>query len=40
MMDFLILASEVLAKSLGVAVMIASCVAIYMVESQSIKEER
>lgn len=39
MMDFLILAGEILANGLTVAIMLASCVAIYAVESNSVAEE-
>jgi hypothetical protein len=39
MMDFLILAGGVLAKSLAIGVIVASCVAIYLLESRSVAEE-
>ena len=39
MMDFLILAGGVLVKGLAVGVMLMSCIAIYMVESQRVGEE-
>jgi hypothetical protein len=39
MMDFLILAGTILAKGLAVAIMIASCVAIYLLESRSVAKE-
>ena len=39
MMDFLILAGSILAKGLAIAFMIAICVAVYVVESQGIRNE-
>ena len=38
-MDFIISAGTILAQVAGVVVLLAACAAIYMVESQSIKEE-
>ena len=39
MMDFIISAGGVLVKGLAVGVMLRSCVALYMVESQRVGEE-
>ena len=39
MMDFLILAGGVLAKGLAIGAIVASCAAIYLLESRSVVEE-
>ena len=39
MMDFLIWAGEILAKGLAIGVIVASCAAIYLLESRSVAKE-